>query len=235
MEKPIKCIAIDDEPLALDVIAKFCERLGGIELLTFSDPAEGMEAVAASKPDILFLDIEMGDTSGLSLAAKLPSDICLIFTTAYLSYAIEGFNLDAVDYLHKPFAFSRFETAIAKAMRRIGDKRADTSTTRLGSIVVKQEYSNVTIPLDDILYIEAVERYSRIHRLSGECTVTRVILKQLAGMLPAEEFPRIHRSFIVARSKVKSYTRQEIRLINGATLPVGRQYAPTLPSLLGGA
>ncbi|MDE6126297.1 MAG: DNA-binding response regulator, partial [Muribaculaceae bacterium] len=211
MENPIKCIAIDDEPLALDVIAKFCDRLGSIELQTFSDPEEGLAAVTATHPDILFLDIEMGDTSGLSLAARLPSDICLVFTTAYLHYAIEGFNLDAVDYLHKPFAFSRFETAVNKAMRRIGTPRPARPATRMGSIVVKQEYSNVTIPLDDILYVEAVERYSRIYRQSGGCTVTRILLKQLSGMLPADDFTRVHLSFILYRSKEASYTRQEIR------------------------
>ncbi len=232
MENIIRCVAIDDEPLALDVIAKFCERRGGIELRTFSDPEEGMAAVASSRPDILFLDIEMGDTSGLSLASKIPPEVCLIFTTAYLHYAIEGFNLDAVDYLHKPFAFNRFETAISKAVRRISAHAPAPHPRREGSIVVKQEYSNVTIPLDDILYVEAVERYSRIYRQSGGCTVTRVLLKQLSEMLPAADFPRIHRSFIVSRSKVASYTRQEIRLTSGSTLPVGRQYAPALPSLL---
>lgn len=232
MENIIKCVAIDDEPLALDVIAKFCERRGGIELMTFSDPGEGLAAVLATRPDILFLDIEMGDTSGIRLAAELPPEVCLIFTTAYLHYAIEGFNLDAVDYLHKPFAYNRFETAINKAMRRIGTPRPTPPAQRQGSIVVKQEYSNVTIPLDDILYVEAVERYSRIYRQSGGCTVTRILLKQLSEMLPAADFPRVHRSFIVSRSKVASYTRQEIRLASGAAIPVGRQYATALPSLL---
>ena len=232
MENIIKCIAIDDEPLAIDVIAKFCERRGGMSLRAFSDPDLGLEAVLSDKPDILFLDIEMGDTSGLAIASRLPAEICVIFTTAYLHYAVEGFNLDAVDYLHKPFSYTRFETAIAKAIRRLGrGMSAGTPAKRQGSIVVKQGYSNVTILFDDIIYIEAVERYSRIYRRSGGRVVTRILLKQIFGMLPAGDFIRVHRSFIISSSKIASYTRQEIRLISGQSIPVGRQYAAVLDSL----
>ena len=223
MEKLIRCAAIDDEPLALDVIAKFCERNGGIELKSYSDPSEGIAAIESYRPDIVFLDIEMENISGLDIASRLPGGVCVIFTTAYLQYAIEGFNLDAVDYLHKPFAYSRFVTAIGKAMRRLGESVPNASSRR--SIVVKQDYNNVTIPLDDILYVEAIERYSRIYRLSGECTVSRVLLKDLLAMLPEDQFIRIHRSFIVPVSKIRSYTRQDVKLAGGAVVPVGRQYA----------
>ena len=148
----IRCVAIDDEPLALEVIEKFCARMGGVEVTTFTDPREALDFMAGCAPDIAFLDIEMGNVSGLTVAASLPASTCVVFTTAYLHYAAEGFNLDAVDYLHKPFSYSRFETAFAKALRRVEYNR---STPRQQSITVKQEYSNVTIPLDDIIYIEA--------------------------------------------------------------------------------
>ena len=115
----IKCVAIDDEPLALEVIRKFCERIGGIDVQTFSDPAAGLDVIKREKPSIAFLDIEMENISGLTIASQLPPETCFIFTTAYLNYAMDGFELDAVDYLHKPFAFSRFQTAFAKAVRRI--------------------------------------------------------------------------------------------------------------------
>lgn len=104
MNRLIKCVAIDDEPLALEVIDKFCRRMGGIELETFTNPTLGLEAVLQSRPDIVFLDIEMEETSGLDIASRLPHDTCFIFTTAYMRYALDGFDLDAVDYLHKPFA-----------------------------------------------------------------------------------------------------------------------------------
>lgn len=225
MDANIKCIAIDDEPLALDIITTFCNRIGGVDLLTYSDSVEGLEAIRDMRPDLVFLDIEMEQINGLMIASQLPDDTCFIFTTAYLNYALEGFNLDAVDYLHKPFSFSRFQLAFSKAMRRIG---ANGKGSVQGSITVKQEYNNVTIPLADIIYVEAMEGYSKIFRVTGECTVTRMILKNIGTMLPSESFVRIHRSFIVARNKIKSFTRQCVNMTNGTTLPVGRLYADNL-------
>lgn len=229
MSDLVRCVAIDDEPLALEVIDKFCQRIGNIELKKFSNPIIGLEAIEQSRPDIVFLDIEMDGISGLDVASRLPKDTCFIFTTAYLRYALDGFDLDAVDYLHKPFAYSRFLTAFSKAMRRIGRERINTTTQ---CIVVKQDYNNISIPLDDILYIEAVEAYSKIFRLTGECVTSRILLKNLFAMLPSESFLRIHRSFIVPKSKIKSFNKQEVTLNNGKVLPVGRQYAPKLIDVL---
>lgn len=229
MDNIIKCVAIDDEPLALDVISKFCKRRGGIELSAFSDPQLGLEAIIRDKPDVAFLDIEMGNTSGLDIARQLPKETCFIFTTAYLDYALDGFELDAVDYLHKPFAYTRFLTAVEKALRRIG-KGSDAAACR--SLLVKQDYSNVNIPLADIIYIEAMEGYVKIFRENNICTISRVILKNIGSQLPANEFIRIHRSFIVQKSKIKSFTKKEVALTNGKSIPVGRQYADAISSLL---
>lgn len=112
----IKCIAIDDEPMALEIISSFCQRYGNIELTTFTNPIAGMELVRRTKPDILFLDIEMEDINGTELARDLPPGVMLIFTTAYAQYALDGFELNAVDFLHKPFSYSRFEKAVQKAV-----------------------------------------------------------------------------------------------------------------------
>lgn len=229
MSDIIKCIAIDDEAPALEVIDKFCQRLGNVELRKFTDPRLGLEATLQWRPHLVFLDIEMEGINGLDLAGRLPKDVCFIFTTAYLRYALDGFDLDAVDYLHKPFAFARFQTAFSKAMRRMGVERLDTPPQ---CIVVKQEYNNISIPLDDILYIEAVEAYSKVIRLTGECVMSRILLKNILALLPPDDFLRIHRSFIVARSKIKSFNRQEITLTDGSTLPVGRQYATSLMQTL---
>lgn len=233
MGNSIKCIAIDDEPLALEVIDNFCKRIGGIELTVFSNPQEGLLAIMEQKPDIVFLDIEMEDISGLSIAAQLPTYTCFIFTTAYLEYALDGFNLDAVDYLHKPFAFSRFETAISKAVRRLGKIQEPLlDPPAVKNIIVKQEYNNVSIPLDDILYIEAMEGYSKIFRESGICTISRIILKNIGTMLPKNDFIRIHRSYIVSKSKVISFNKQEVKLSTGKKLPIGRQYASEVAAIL---
>lgn len=222
MDRIIRCVAIDDEPLALEIIEKFCRRIGGIELKTFSDPILGLQAINEELPNIAFLDIEMENISGLEIAAKLPDETCFIFTTAYLSYALNGFDLDAVDYLHKPFAFSRFQMAFERALRRLGLEKLKSSDQIL---LVKQEYNSVSIPVDDILYIEAMEGYSKIFRASGICTVTRMILKNILALLPQSDFMRIHRSFAVSKSKIRSFNRRELTLCDGKILPVGRQYA----------
>lgn len=221
METRIKCVAIDDEPLALDIIEKFCQRIGGVDLSVFSDPALGVEMIRKEKPQIVFLDIEMENITGLTIASQLPEDTCFIFTTAYLEYAFDGYELDAVDYLHKPFAFARFQTAFSKALRRIKGNVPETGP----SIMVKEEYNNVHIPLTEIMYIEAMEGYVKIYRENGECTVSRVILKNIGNQLPEKDFIRIHRSFIIQKSKIKSFNKREVNLKNGKVLPIGRQYS----------
>ncbi len=228
MEDLIRCVAIDDEPLALDIIDKFCRRIGNIELHKFCDPVKGLDIVRRDNPDIVFLDIEMDGITGLQIAAQLPESTCFIFTTAYLRYALEGFDLDAVDYLHKPFSFNRFQTAFSKALRRIGHRQLQTVSQ---CIIVKQDYNNISIPIDDILYIEAVEGYSKIFRVSGDCIMSRILLKNILALLPLEHFLRIHRSFIVSRSKIRSFSKQEVILSDDSALPVGRQYAAEISNL----
>lgn len=229
MNVTLRCIAIDDEPLALDVIDNFCSRNGSMTLKTFTNPEEGLKAIKAECPDVVFLDIEMENITGLAIASQLPSDTCFIFTTAYLNYALDGFDLDAVDYLHKPFSFDRFQKAVAKALRRVeGRERGKLSE----NIIVKVGYCNVTVPLDSIIYIEAMEGYSKMFRENADKIVTRMVLKNMLSLLPSEKFLRIHRSFIVAVSKIKSFTKQEIKLINGVSLPIGRQYADDVADFL---
>lgn len=218
--KKINCIAIDDEPIALSVISQFCLRSGGIDLLVYSEPQEGLQAIIDRQPDIVFLDIEMDCLNGLDIARKLPASTCFIFTTAYIRYALDGFDLDAVDFLHKPFSYERFKIAVEKAMRRLGYARNVND-----SIVVKQEYNNVVIPCSDILYIEAMENYCKIFRRKGHYTLSRMSLKAMAELLPPCKFIRIHRSFIVPIDSIQNFNKQELRLTSGQTLPIGRQYA----------
>lgn len=229
MSDIIKCVAIDDETLALDIIEKFCQRVGNVELKKFSNPMSGLEWINEHRPDIVFLDIEMEGINGISIASQLPDNTCFIFTTAYLKYALDGFDLDAVDYLHKPFSYNRFQIAFSKALRRIGRQQLQTTSQ---CITVKQDYNNISIPIDDILYIEAVEGYSKIHRISGDYIMSRILLKNLYALLPHDYFLRIHRSFIVSKLKIKSFSKQEIIISNGSTLPVGRQYASEMTELI---
>lgn len=216
--KNFSCIAIDDEPIALTIITQFCERLGCISLSTYTNPLDGLKAIEQSQPDIVFLDIEMQELNGLSLAKTLPSTCTIIFTTAHVEYAHEGFNLDAADFLHKPFAFDRFEVAIEKAKRHIAFKNNNSYIT------IMQEYKKRSIPTNDIIYVEAMENYSKIHLDNSEVVISRINLKSIIKMLPNDRFIRIHRSFVVNKDKVTQYTKRELQLSNGSTLPLGRQY-----------
>lgn len=231
--KTISCIAVDDEPMALLVIEKFCSRKGGISLKTFSEPHAGLKAIMDEKPDVVFLDIRMDGTDGIEIAKTLPPECCLIFTTAHAQYALEGFNLDAVDFLHKPFAYSRFSEAVDRAVRRMNAREA--AAEREKSIVVKQEYSNVSIRLSDIVYIEALGNYVKIIRTDGTHVLTRSNMKAMQGALPPEQFVRIHRSYMVAKDKIESFSRTQVWLSDGETvLPIGQQYASTLADELEG-
>jgi DNA-binding LytR/AlgR family response regulator len=223
--KNISCIAIDDEPMALLVIEQFCQRRGGIELTTYSEPQNGIDEIIRTKPQLVFLDIHMSSINGLDIARSIPHETCIIFTTAHAQYALEGFNLDAVDYLHKPFAYERFCRAVDKAMRRMNP----TSVNPQRHITVKQEYSNVNILLNDILYIEALGNYVKIVKATGGNVLTRTNMKTLMHMLPQEAFVRIHRSYIVPLNKINSFTRHNV-FINGtdSPLPIGHQYANEL-------
>ena len=218
-------MAIDDEPMALSVISGFCERKGGYELTVFTDPEEALARLDEIRPELVFLDIEMGDISGLDVAKRLPKGCALIFTTAYAQYALDGYDLGVVDFLHKPFSYSRFEKAFDKAALVVEYVRSKRNTQ---VITVKEEYLNVPIPVSEILYIEAMNNYCRIFRAGNVCTQTRMTLKSLIDMLPSEGFVRIHRSFVVASDKISSFNKREVTLVSGKILPVGRQYADSL-------
>ena len=219
------CMAIDDEPMALSVISNFCQRRGGMDLHVFTDPCEALSRMDEISPELVFLDIEMEGASGLDVARKLPKGTSVIFTTAYAQYALDGYDLGVVDFLHKPFSYSRFEKAVEKAAMVVEFMRTKKSDT---TITVKEDYLNVPIPLSEIICIEAMNNYCRIFRTGNVITQTRMTLKSLIDMLPVSGFVRIHRSFVVASDKVVSFNKKEVGLSNGKVLPVGRQYADAM-------
>ncbi|MFI3262792.1 MAG: LytTR family DNA-binding domain-containing protein [Rikenellaceae bacterium] len=227
---PIKCIAIDDEPLALSLIEGYMKRHPNIELLTFTDPMEGIELIKNQNPDLVLLDIEMNEYSGLELARELPDESLLIFTTAHAIYAVDGYELRAIDFLHKPFTYERFASAIFRA-ERIMDIRNRVSAIdeiELGSITIKTGLRNITIKYSDIAYIESMANYLKIQYINNDCNVlTRMSIKAIMEMLPKSIFVRTHRSFIVSKSQIASFSRQNVILKDSkpTVIPVGRLYA----------
>lgn len=226
----IKCIAIDDEPIALSIIKEYCNRFGDIELECFTSPVEGMERVAQSAPDIVFLDIEMNSHNGLALARLLPGNTCLIFTTAYSQYALEGFNVDAVDFLHKPIFYPRFEQAMEKASRWL-DRKDDNR--RHAKITLKVEHKNVVVDVCDITHIEAMDNYIKLFRRNMPMILSQITMKEMESMLPADCFFRAHRSYIVALDAVERFSNRKIYIHNLANpIPVGRKYYESVSNIL---
>ncbi|MDR0547500.1 MAG: response regulator transcription factor, partial [Dysgonamonadaceae bacterium] len=162
----MKCIAIDDEPLALKILSRYCDQVPSIQLLgVYTDPLEGLSYIRSMQPDLLFLDIRMPDISGIALAEALKDNALIIFTTAHKEYAVEGFELNIVDYLLKPFDFDRFLTAYAKAEERFQrtlQKPVPKQPNVDEILMFRCNYQNVQLPLNDILYIEAFDNYIKI-------------------------------------------------------------------------
>jgi DNA-binding LytR/AlgR family response regulator len=217
----ITAVAIDDEPLALKVIAHFCGQVNFINLLkTFTKTDEALDYLGRNKVDLLFLDIQMPGRTGLDLYKIAGPDIMVIFTTAHSQYAVEGFNVNAVDYLLKPFAFERFLAAAEKAAK---EKKSRAINPGQGYLTVRADYKQYRIDYVDILLIEGLDDYIRIH-IKGKSPITaRISMKNILEKLPQEEFLRVHRSYIVPLSKVKSLYNKTLQ-IEDFVIPVGDTY-----------
>ena len=229
----MKVIAIDDEPIALEIVRRYCERSGGMELETYSSPRVGMKRIRECHPDVVLLDIEMNGTSGIELAKQIPPSCCLIFTTAYAHYALDGFEVNAVDFLHKPYFYERFERAMQKAQQWIHMHdllRASKSSER--QLMLKSDYKTIAVSIDNILYVESVDNYVKVHLADGSSLLSKIPLHIVESQLPQDEFIRIHRSFLVARCRIASFSRSEIIMDkDGKSLPVGRKYMDSVKLL----
>jgi DNA-binding LytR/AlgR family response regulator len=225
----IRCIAIDDEPLALQLIAEFASRIPFLALeQTFTNPDEASKWLQSNNIDLLFLDIQMPDVNGIQFYKSLPQKPQVIFTTAYSQYAVEGFNVDAVDYLLKPFEFDRFLKAVYKAREYM--EFLSSQELQLASIFVKVDYQLMKINLKDIELVEGLDDYIRIH-IKPRPVLTLMTLKSLQEKLPQQEFVRIHRSYIIPVSKIESYGKNKLR-VAGKEIPVGSSYGEVYQQLL---
>lgn len=220
----IQAIAIDDELPALRVIEHFCSETDFIRLeKTFNKPAEALKYIRKYPVDLLFLDINMPSLTGIELYKSVTQNTMVIFTTAYSEYAVEGFNLNAVDYLLKPFTRERFEQAVNKARQMYHIRRQQDQQAAEEYLFVRADYSLVKIPLTDILYIEGLDDYLKIHIAGQKPVVARMTMKTMQEKLSPKDFIRVHRSYIVAFRKIEM-VRNKFISISGTEIPIGSSY-----------
>ena len=227
----IKLVAIDDEPLALKLLEVYIGKSPGLELLASCTSAREAEAWI-EQADALLIDINMPDVNGMDFVRSLEEPPLVIFTTAYSEYAVDGFRVNAVDYLLKPFSFSEFKSAIERLEERLAHKRQDSSVT--GNILnLDTAHRSVRLETSRIRYVEGMGEYLKIH-LDGEKMPMIVLfrMKNIADMLPQDSFQRIHKSYIVALDRVREARRGSVTLDDGTSLPVGDSYREAFRSRL---
>ena len=231
---PLKTIAVDDEPLALGLVASFVQKTPFLELVgKFGSAVEALKYLYAypGTVDLAFLDIQMQELNGLELARVLgPAGPRIVFTTAFSQYALEGYRVDALDYLVKPFNYEEFLRAAgkARAYAELTNQHASASVATGPEeeefLFLKAEYQLVRVALSDVLYVEGLKDYVKVHlKSSPRALLSLMSLKTMEEKLPARRFMRIHRSFIVALDKIEAVRRLTVQ-IGAVTIPVGDQY-----------
>ena len=225
MENKIRCIIVDDERVALDILENHLSKIDRIEIIgRCKNATEAFNMINSNKFDLIFLDINMPGISGISFAKSINRNIKIIFTTAYREYAIEGFDLHAVDYLLKPISFHRLLDAVNNFQELHFKEKAESSQNEKNAdfIFVKIDRKMHKIDFSKILWIESLSDYLKIETSEGT-KVTRETISSIETKLPDSEFLRIHRSFIISINKIESYSNEEVIIAN-KSLPVSRTY-----------
>ena len=232
MVMKIKCLAVDDEPLALELIKSYIIQTPFLELIgCYGSAIDALTAMKNNEANLLFLDIQMPNLSGLQLASIIDTyKTKVIFTTAFDQYALEGFKADAIDYLLKPISYSDFLKSAQKAQRYISGT-SPSESFETGSIMVKADYKLHKIDFSDIIYLEAVRDYVAIYTESAGKIMTLSALKNIEANLPPQIFARVHRSFIVNISKVKTIERNRI-VFGKCFIPISDAYKKYFMELL---
>ncbi|MEJ7828766.1 MAG: LytTR family DNA-binding domain-containing protein [Segetibacter sp.] len=225
----ISCIAIDDEPLALQLITEYTSKISFLHLQkTFTNPDEAKTWLQENLVDLLFLDIQMPDINGLQFYKSLTKKPQVIFTTAFSEFAVEGFNVDAVDYLLKPFEYDRFLKSVYKAKEYL--EFLSNQELQMASIFIKVDYQLMKINLKEIELIEGLDDYIRIY-IKPKPVLALMTLKSLQEKLPTHDFIRIHRSYIIPISKIESFGKNKVK-VNGKEIPIGSSYGDVYQQLL---
>ena len=226
----MNCLIVDDEPIAIDVIKAHLEKISYVNMVLKTTSAfEGIEIINTKSIDVVLLDIQMPELSGIELLNSLKYQPLIIFTTAYPDYAIKSYDFDAIDYLMKPIAFDKFLKALNKANLRLKEQKLNYTKVS-DFIFVKTAYKTVKIYLTDILYLESNKEYVTFH-LENEKIKAQLTLSSIEGQLPSNLFTRIHRSYIIAIDKINEIERNTL-IINGDRLSIGTNYKNSFKSLI---
>lgn len=225
-------IALDDEPIALEVVISHASKVPFLELkATFTNAFDALTYLQENKVDLIFLDIKMPDINGIDFFNTLSNPPMVIFTTAYSEHAVKSFELAAIDYLLKPFSIPRFLKACNKAQELYSLRNKSANIDPVNSIFIKDGYEQIKVQLEDILYIEASGNYTQVNLINNKLLSTRVPLNELLLLLPPKKFIRTHRAFIVAKNKVTKFDRSQI-WIGDQIIPIGITYAQCVQHLL---
>jgi len=223
----IRCIAIDDEPLALKQIASYIRKTPFLELAGVYESAMiAMEVLSNTKVDLMYVDINMPDLSGMDFVKTLDNPPMVVFITAYSEYALEGFNVNAIDYLLKPIGYSDFLKSANKARKSFNTVIQNTKTQDADKeyLFVKSGYKIVRVSINDIVFIEGKREYVSIHLSNGKSLMPLISLRVLEEQLPSDKFMRVHRSYIVNLSKIVTIDHSRIIFEGKADIPVSDQY-----------
>ena len=237
----IRCAIVDDEPLAVELLASYVNKIPFMELTgKYSNATDALKGIADAPVDLLFLDIQMPELNGLELSRMLPETTRVVFTTAFEQYALDGYRINALDYLLKPITYPTFLEACNKALKWFSLTRQPEPAAAApapqpeepNSIFVKSEYKLLQIKLDDIRYIEGLKDYVKIYTEQSQHPILSLMnMKAMEQMLPPSRFMRVHRSFIVSKEKIREIDRGRI-VFDDVYIPVGDSYKATFQAFI---
>lgn len=231
----ITCAIVDDEPLAVELLASYCEKIPFLNLVgKFNNATDALRATTENQIDLLFLDIQMPQLNGLELSRMLPENTRVVFTTAFNQYALDGYRINALDYLLKPITYATFLEACNKALQWFTLLRQVEAPNdqQVRSIFVKSEYKLIQINLDQLLYVEGLKDYVKIYTLASPHPILSLMgMKTMEQMLPQSRFIRVHRSYIVSIDKIREIDRNRI-IVGQTEIPIGDSYKQAFQDFL---
>lgn len=231
----ITCAIVDDEPLAVELLASYCEKIPFLNLVgKFNNATEALRAITENQIDLLFLDIQMPQLNGLELSRMLPENTRVVFTTAFNQYALDGYRINALDYLLKPITYATFLEACNKALQWFTLLRQSEAPNdqQVRSIFVKSEYKLIQVNLDQLLYVEGLKDYVKIYTLASPHPILSLMgMKTMEQMLPQSRFIRVHRSYIVSIDKIREIDRNRI-IVGQTEIPIGDSYKQAFQDFL---